>query len=118
MNRESRKSKSQEAQAPVLSGPEKAHLKSERVQNRIQELQGWELADEGNGLRQIRKFANPGDAEAWVGFVIQLAGSRRQPVTIGFAGRKVEVTLTGHPARGFVQGGITNPVIDLAEALG
>lgn len=118
MNRESRRSKSQKAQAPVLSGPEKAHLKSERVQNRIQELQGWELTDEGAALRQLRKFVNPGDAEAWVSFVIQLAGSHRQPVTVGLAGRKVEVTLAGHPARGFVKGGITNPVIDLAEALG
>lgn len=117
MNQESRKSKSKQAPAPVRSGPERAHLKSERVQNRLRELQAWELADEGEALRHVRKFVNPGDAEAWVNFVIQLAGSYRQPVTVGLAGRKVEVTLTGHPARGFVKGGITNPVIDLAEAL-
>lgn len=115
MNRESRTSK--QLQAPAERRPVKVNLKSERVENRVQELQSWELANEGKGLRHVRKFINPGDAEAWATFVIQLAGSYRQPVTLGLAGKKVEVTLPGHPARGFIKGGITNAVVDLAEAL-
>jgi pterin-4a-carbinolamine dehydratase len=115
MNRESRKSK--KLQAPAAGRPVKVDLKSERVQDRIQELPNWELADEGKELRHVRKFLNPGDAEAWANFVIQLACSHGQPVTLGLAGKKVEVTLPGHPARGFIKGGITNAVVDLAEAL-
>ena len=119
MNEVNQTSKSKQVRKALASGPVKAQLKAERVQQMLllRGLHAWKTANEGTAIQRVRQFAGPAEAGAFVGFVSLLAAGQRQPVTIGFAGKRVEITLTGHPVRGFA-GGLTNAVFDLATMLG
>ena len=107
---------------PLTSPPEKAYLKSERVQaaermlKRLQ-LPGWKLGAGGTAIRRAKKFARPADAEAFAAFVGKMATSYRQPVTIRLTGRLVLITLTGR-RNSAGAGGLTNEVFNLAAVIG
>lgn len=102
---------------PVLLGmPERLELKPERVQQLALRL-GWEEREGAAGIHRRRKFANAVEAEAYAAFVLKAAALRRQPVTVGFKGRKVSIELQGRPGRGKTSG-LTDAVYALACALG
>lgn len=99
------------------AAPEKAHLKPERVQQLLLKLPGWRLGAEGSGIRRRRQFTSLEAAQAFVGLVGKLACGHRQPVTIALAGKRVDLTLPGHPVKGRT-GGLTDDVFDLAGHIG
>ena len=108
---------------PLTYRPEKANLKSERVQDaaeieeRLRNLPGWKLGAGGTGIRRARKFPRPEDAEAFVAFVGRMATSNRQPVTICLTGRLVLVVLTGRRASAD-DGGLSEGTFKLAAMIG
>ena len=97
--------------------PEKLELKPERVQQMLARIPRWGLKSDGLGIERIRKHASNKGAAEFAALVCKLASTQRQPVTVGLEGRKVVVTLTGHPVRGCT-GGLTDPVFHLAELIG
>jgi pterin-4a-carbinolamine dehydratase len=99
------------------AGPEKAQLKPERVQQLLLKLPGWRLGAEGRAIRRRRQFTSLAEAQAFVGLVGKLATGHRQPVTIALAGKRVDLTLAGHPVKGRT-GGLTDNVFDLAGRIG
>ena len=99
------------------ASPEKAHLKPERVEQLLLKLPGWRLGTEGRAIQRRRQFTSFADAQAFVGLVGKLATRRRQPVTIALAGKRVDLTLAGHPVKGRI-GGLSNEVFDLAGQIG
>jgi pterin-4a-carbinolamine dehydratase len=99
------------------NGPERMHLKGERVQDLLRELPGWSLGADERAIERSRQFKSAAEAAEFVGLAGRLATARRQPVTIALAGRNVSLTLTGHPIRGCT-GGLTHPVFRLAAMLG
>lgn len=105
-----------EAPVPVVI-PLVMRLKAERVQLLLAGLPGWRLRQDGRGLENARSFNSPKAAREFVGQVCKLAESRRQPVNVHLAGKKVGITLQGHPAKGCT-GGINGAVFNLAAEIG
>jgi pterin-4a-carbinolamine dehydratase len=97
--------------------PDKAHLKPERVQQLLLKLPGWRLGAEGGSIARRRHFTSFAEAQAFVGRVGKLATALRQPVTIALSGKRVNLTLAGHPIKGRT-GGLTNDVFNLAGRIG
>jgi len=101
---------------PLTHQPTKANLKAERIQEALRKAPGWSLRGE-DAIHRTRQFASLAEAEAYASFVGRLAACKSQPVTIAFNGKRVAVTLTGHPVKGCV-GGLTKAVFKLAAILG
>ena len=100
-----------------FEAPEKAYLKSERVQDALARLPGWRLSPGGEALLQSRAFDDVKSALAFIWLVCRLAAGHGQPVEVRLAGEKVMVKLQGHPVRGCT-GGLGKPVFNLAEMIG
>jgi pterin-4a-carbinolamine dehydratase len=107
----------QQGEELLPGSPEKAHLKPERVQQLLLSLPGWRLGAEGRGIERRRHFTSFGKAQAFVGLVGRLATGHRQPVTIALSGKRVDLTLAGHPIKGRT-GGLTDEVFNLAGRIG
>jgi len=102
----------------LLSGiPERMHLKPERVQQLLLKLPGWRLGAEGRAIERRRHFTSFAEAQAFVGRVGKLATGLRQPVTIVLTGKRVNLSLAGHPIKGRT-GGLTDEVFNLAGRIG
>lgn len=97
--------------------PEKAYLKSERVQDALAKLPGWRLSPDGGALQQSKSFDDVKAALAYIWLVCRLAAGHSQPVEVRLLGEKVVVKLQGHPVRGCT-GGLGKPVFNLAEMIG
>ena len=110
-------SEQMEQQKAVADGPERLELKPERVQQLLLKLPGWRLGREGRAIERRRQFTSLAEAQAFVARVGKLATRHRQPVTIGLSGKRVNVSLAGHPVKRRA-GGLTNEVFNLAGLLG
>ena len=91
-------------------------LKAERVQTRLQRMQGWTPVAEGKAICRTRNLEDPLVAASYLTFASLLARKARQPLRVSMAGGKIVLGLTGRskgPAKG-----ITDEVLDLAEQLG
>jgi len=97
--------------------PDRAYLKSERVQEGLAKLPGWRLSRDGAALQQSRSFDDDKAALAYVWLVCRMAASHGQPIEVGLNAEKVVVQLKGHPVRGCT-GGLGKPVLKLAEMIG
>ena len=107
----------QQGEAFPPDGPEKAHLKPERVQQLLLKLPGWRLGAEGRSIARRRHFTSFAEVQSFVGRVGKLATRLRQPVTIAVSGKRVNLTLAGHPVKGRT-GGLTEEVFNLAGHIG
>ena len=107
----------QQGEELLLAGPERANLKPERVQQLLLKLGGWRLGAEGRSIERRRHFTSFADAQAFVGRVGKLATGLRQPVRIALSGKRVDLTLAGHPLKGRT-GGLTDEVFNLAGRIG
>ena len=92
-------------------------LKSERVEELLKALPGWELF-EGGGIQRKRKFPSARVAGLYAGFVADFASSRRQSALVTLSGKNLVVTLLGTPLRNGRFGGLTESVFTLARHLG
>jgi pterin-4a-carbinolamine dehydratase len=91
-------------------------LKSERVQSRLERMQGWMPVAEGKAICRTRKLEDPLVAASYLTFASLLARKARQPLRVSMAGGKIVIGLTGR-SKG-PDKGITDEVLDLAEQLG
>ncbi len=91
-------------------------LKAERVQTRLQRMQGWTPVAEGKAICRTRKLEDPLVAASYLTFASLLARKARQPLRVSMAGGKIVIGLTGR-SKG-PDKGITDEVLDLAEQLG
>jgi len=107
----------QQGRELLPAGPEKANLKPERVQQLLLKLPGWRLGAEGRAIERRRHFTSFAEAQAFVGRVGKLATGLRQPVTIVLTGKRVNLSLAGHPVKGRT-GGLTDEVFNLAGRIG
>jgi pterin-4a-carbinolamine dehydratase len=105
------------SEEPLITQPVKTDLKAERVQDSLRAIPTWSLDETGTAIRRTRQFGRLAEAEAYAGFVGTLASSKRQPVTVTLAGKRVEITLTGQPQQGRA-GGLTKAVFKLAALIG
>lgn len=104
-------------QVQQQGGPEKAHLKPERVQEMLRKLPWWRLGAEGQSITRRRQFTSLGEAQAFVRRVSELAGKFEQPVRMVLSGKRVDLTLAGRPLSGRF-GGLTMDVFNLASQIG
>jgi hypothetical protein len=91
-------------------------LEAERVQTRLQRMQGWNRLEKGEAIIRVRKLGDPLVAALYLTFASLLARKAQQPLRVSMAGGKIVLALTGRskgPAKG-----ITDEVLDLAEQLG
>lgn len=91
-------------------------LKAERVQSRLQRMQGWKRLEEGKAITRVRKFEDPLVAALYLTFASLLARRAKQPLRVSTQEGTIVIGLTGRskgPAKG-----ITDEVLDLAEQLG
>jgi len=100
----------------VALGP-RLGLKAERVQESLLSMPGWRALAEPAGLVRSREFTWPAEAEAYAAFVARLSQLHRQPVKIDLDESRVVITLNGAASEPAVRG-ITQPVLDLAAAIG
>lgn len=108
-------SSSKVVQEAVGEKPVPGYLKPERIQQQLARMLGWEELPEASGLRRVRRFGSPMEAEAFAGLVFKLAARRQQRVKVALAGKQVQVTIEGRPGRA---AGLTDAVYNLACALG
>jgi len=104
-------------QPPLAAEPDKAQLKAERIQDMLSRVPGWMWHSDTPGIHRLRAFRSAAEAEAFAGFVLELAARRKRSVTINLEGKQVFVTLYGNAARGKL-GGLTQAVFNLAGELG
>jgi len=92
-------------------------LKAERVQESLLSIPGWSALAKPAGLVRSREFTWPAEAEAYAAFVTRLSQLHRQPVKIDLDESRVVITLNGAASEPSVRG-ITQPILDLAAAIG
>jgi pterin-4a-carbinolamine dehydratase len=93
-------------------------LKSERVEELLKAMPGWELSEGGGAIRRTRKFPSARVAGLYAGFVADYASSRRQGAQVTLSGKQLVLTLPGTPLRNGRFGGLTESVFALARQLG
>lgn len=106
-----------ESLQPEPSAPVRMDLKPERVQEALKSLPAWKLRRDGLAIESVRKCANSQRASSFAAHACRLASKLGQPAKVRIKGKKVVVTLTGHPVRGCT-GGLTDAVFKLADLIG
>jgi pterin-4a-carbinolamine dehydratase len=102
--------------APVDSAVVQQRLKAERVEERLQRMPGWNLALEGKGLDRARELRCSEDAVEFAALVLRMASRARYPAQVQVEGKRVLLTLQGHPHMG--RGAVTDNLLDFATSLG
>jgi pterin-4a-carbinolamine dehydratase len=70
-------------------------LKSERVQEALEDMPGWRLSGDERALERVRIFRNPKMAASFVAFVAKNAADANQAVDFQISRRKVALSLRG-----------------------
>jgi len=102
--------------APVDAAAVQARLKAERVQERLQRMPGWNLTLEGKALDRARELRSVEDAVDFAALALRMASRARFPAQVQVEGKRVFLTLQGHPNMG--RGAITDNLLDFAASLG
>jgi pterin-4a-carbinolamine dehydratase len=103
--------------APVAAAAVQERLKAERVQERLLRMPGWGLALDGTALDRVRELRTAEDAAEYAGLALRMASRARFPAQVQVEGKRVLLTLQGHPNFG-ARGGITDNLLDFATSLG
>jgi pterin-4a-carbinolamine dehydratase len=88
-------------------------LKSERVQEELRMMPGWEPLSEYRALSRTRQFRQPRAAARFAAFAFELAAMEGQALTLGITGGRVTLTVERRN-----RDGINMPLIDFARQLG
>ena len=107
----------QPKRVPGQDAPVRQDLKPERIQEALKRLPAWMLSGNGAAIESPRLFVDNQAASAFARYACRIAGKMGQPVKVHLAGKRVLVTLTGHPVRGCI-GGLTNAVFRTADMIG
>jgi len=102
--------------APMEAAVVQQRLKAERVQERLQRMPGWNLTLEGKALDRARELRSVEDAVDFAALALRMASRARFPAQIQVEGKRVLLTLQGHPNMG--RGAITDNLLDFAASLG
>jgi pterin-4a-carbinolamine dehydratase len=80
---------------PKPQPPEEAvaRLKSERIQEELKALTGWDAVQGETAIECVKTFATPQLAGLYGGFVAQSAAATGHPVTVNLSGGQVCVTV-------------------------
>ena len=89
-------------------------LKSERVQDELRAMPGWNLGQSGTALHRRREFFLPADAAMYAACAAHLAASLQQRVQLQFSGKRVVLTVFGPKD----VGGISWSTLDYIRQLG
>jgi pterin-4a-carbinolamine dehydratase len=100
----------------ATQGQAEQRLKAERVQLRLQRMQGWKMLAEGEAIHRVRQFPDALVAASYLTFASLLARQVNQPLRASVVGGTMVIALTGR-SKGSNKG-ITDEVLDLAERLG
>ena len=100
----------------VVHDPEEP-LKSERVEEALKAMPGWELTLEGESITHVKELPTPEVASLYTAYVTALAGALGQTVNVSVFSGMVLVTLYAR-SRGGCMGGLTESVLDFARQIG
>jgi len=89
------------------------NLKSERVQEELRSMPGWEPRLEFKALSRTRHFRQARAAARFAAFAFELAAMEGQALTLGINGGRVDLTVERR-----TQDGINMPLINFARQLG
>ncbi len=116
MNKKDTNAKGTEDGGLVIHDAEEP-LKSERVEEALRAMPGWELALEGQAITLAKELPTAAVASLYTAYVTGFAGSLGQPVAVGISDGLVLVSLyaqgSGNPV-----GGLTESVLDFARQIG
>ena len=104
---------------PTVPGPEQPEvqrLKSERVQEELKAMAGWELAHEEQAIECVKTYPTPEVASLYAAFVSRFASAAGFSVTVSLSGGQVCVTVYAQQTNGCL-GEVTLPVLAFARQL-
>jgi pterin-4a-carbinolamine dehydratase len=90
-------------------------LKSERVQLRLNQMQGWKMQVGGKAIDRVRKFPDALVTASYLAFAALLARKAGVPLRALVTGNTIQISVGGSAKR---SEGITDKVLNLAEQLG
>ena len=90
-------------------------LKSERVQLRLNQMQGWKMQTGGKAIDRVRKFPDALVTASYLAFAALLARKAGVPLRALVTGNTIQISVGGSAKR---SEGITDKVLNLAEQLG
>jgi pterin-4a-carbinolamine dehydratase len=109
---------SEPIQSLLMDREAQERLKSERVQDAIKALPGWQVADEGRAIHRARAFPGHASALAFAAFVTSCARDLRVPFAVSIHdSRQVLFSLYGPRSHGR-SGIVTDTALALAKVLG
>jgi pterin-4a-carbinolamine dehydratase len=97
--------------------PQDPTLKPERVQEWLQAFPVWRLLPSGDALVRERDFPSGVVAASYAAFVAAFAHREGLMVFLECTAGKLSITLRSHDRQG-VPGGVTEKVLEFAQALG
>lgn len=92
-------------------------LKPERIEEWLQAFPVWKLLPSGDALERTRDFPSGSVAASYAAFVAAYAHREGVMVFLECTGGKLSITLRSHECQG-VPGGVTEKVLNFAQALG
>jgi len=90
-------------------------LKSERVQLRLNQMQGWKMQTGGKAIDRVRKFPDALVTASYLAFAALLARKAGVPLRALVTGNTIQISVGGVNKR---SQGVTDKVLNLAEQLG
>jgi len=93
----------------------KERLKSERVQLRLKQMQGWKMQKGGKAIDRVREFPDALVAASYLAFAALLARQAGVPLWASVTDTTIQISVSSSTRRAE---GVTEKVLDLAEQLG
>lgn len=103
--------------ARVRRKPAVDRLKAERVEEKLREAPGWQVASQGRAIDRVREFPTPEVAALFGAYAMGYAGVKKLPVTVNLAEKYVLVTLHARSPNGRFDG-LTDALFEVAKQLG
>jgi hypothetical protein len=94
-----------------------ARVSGDKVQERLQRMLGWSLAQGGHAIDRVRELASPMTAADYGGLVLREAARTKQKVRVGLVGSRVVITVMA-ASQGAARGFIGHKQLDFAAGLG
>jgi pterin-4a-carbinolamine dehydratase len=103
------------AGASLTRSQAKERLKSERVQLRLKQMQGWKMQKGGKAIDRVRELPDALVAASYLAFAALLARKAGVPLWASVTDTTIQISVSSSTKRAE---GVTEKVLDLAEQLG